>query len=282
MIVFSDLDGTLLTTSKEVSAATWRALDALAESGFDFVPCTGRPLAGVYPDLLRHPAVRFVVSANGATVSELDPDDPAASSARTIHSALLDRTCALAVLEIARDYDVTFDVFADGCNYLRRDLYERLPEFMSEPDILKSMVDTRIPVDEDADATIRRVRDLERVSMYWKDPRDRDAILERLADVPSIDITRSYPTNIEVMAHGASKGSALAWLCAHIGASTDDAVAFGDNLNDLEMIRCAGIGAAVANADADVRAEADVACGTNDQDGVARTIMNLLARRARA
>lgn len=282
MIVFSDLDGTLLTTAKTVSAATWRALDALAGRGFDFVPCTGRPLAGVAAELLAHPAVRYVVSANGATVSELAEDDPTAASAHTIHSALLDRARALAVLDIARDYDVTFDVFADGCNYLRRDLYERLGEFMSEPDILKSMIDTRIPVDEDAGVTIRRVRDLERVSMYWKDPADRDAILSRLATLPGVDITRSYPTNIEVMAKGASKGSALAWLCAHLDLDTREAVAFGDNMNDIEMIRCAGTGVAVANAEAEVRAAADLVCATNDGDGVARTIMDLLAHSASA
>lgn len=278
MIVFSDLDGTLLNSAKEITRATWRALDALAAGGHVFVPCTGRPRSGICPELLAHPSVRFAVSANGATVSAIDPARPSADAAETVHTALLTREHAREALEIARDFDVTFDVFADGCNYLRRDQYERLPEFAREPDILKSMRDTRIPVDEDAAETIARVRNLERVSMYWKDPRDRDAILERLRRVVGIDITRSYPMNIEVMEHGASKGAALVWLCGHLGVDARDAVAFGDNLNDIEMIRAAGTGVAVANAEPEVRAAADLVCASNDEDGVAHAITDLLAR----
>ena len=44
MIVFSDMDGTLLTSDKQMSDATWAMLDELARRGIEFVPCTGRPL----------------------------------------------------------------------------------------------------------------------------------------------------------------------------------------------------------------------------------------------
>ena len=48
MIVFSDMDGTLLTTDKQMSDATWAMLDELARRGIEFVPCTGRPLSGIF------------------------------------------------------------------------------------------------------------------------------------------------------------------------------------------------------------------------------------------
>ncbi len=47
MIVFSDMDGTLLTSDKQMSDATWAMLDELARRGIEFVPCTGRPLSGI-------------------------------------------------------------------------------------------------------------------------------------------------------------------------------------------------------------------------------------------
>ena len=119
MIFFSDLDGTFLDSEKRVDDLCWRALDALTERGWEFVPCSGRPLAGIPREILDHPAVHFAVSANGATVSELGTGTDRLAGARTIHSAPLTREHALACWELARGRDVTFDIFADGHAYRR-------------------------------------------------------------------------------------------------------------------------------------------------------------------
>ena len=71
MIVFSDMDGTLLTSDKQMSDATWEMLDELARRGVEFVPCTGRPLSGIFEPILAHPAVHYAVCANGASVWQL-------------------------------------------------------------------------------------------------------------------------------------------------------------------------------------------------------------------
>ena len=73
MIVFSDMDGTLLTSDKQMSDATWAMLDELARRGIEFVPCTGRPLSGVFEPILAHPAVHYAVCANGASVPSVLP-----------------------------------------------------------------------------------------------------------------------------------------------------------------------------------------------------------------
>lgn len=54
MIFFSDMDGTFLTSTKQVSDMGWRALDALAAARVEFVPCTGRPLSGIPAEVLAH------------------------------------------------------------------------------------------------------------------------------------------------------------------------------------------------------------------------------------
>ena len=175
---------------------------------------------------------------------------------------------------------MTFDIFADGRCYLRRDLFERIDEFARDPYIARSMRDNRTPVDEQPPETLARVRTLERVSVYWRDPADRDAVLAGLARLQGIDVTRSYPMNIEVMDAAASKGSALGWLCDHLGIPRGHSLGFGDNLNDIPLIEAAGTGVAVANAEPEVRAAADVVCASNDEDGVGRFILDALAGRA--
>ena len=84
--------------------------------------------------------------------------------------------------------------------------------------------------------------------------------------------------NIEVMGAGATKGTALTWLCGHLGEDVADAWAFGDNINDIPMIRAAGHGCAMKNAEPEDRAAADAVTEfDNDRDGVARTVMAALA-----
>ena len=276
MIVFSDMDGTFLTTRKEVSATNLAALDALAEAGMEFVPCTGRPLHGMLPVLREHPAVRHAICANGAAIFELDPQDSSLEAARRIHQISLPRERALAIWDVVRGHDVTFDIFADGHCYLRRDLYDRLREFVTDPFAVESMIANRIPVDTEPPETLARVKVLERVSVYWRDPRDRDEIAAALADMGGIEVTSSFPTNIEIMAAGASKGAALRWLCEREGVPVAEAVAFGDNLNDVSMIEAAGMGVAMANAEPEVKAAADAICATNDESGVGSFILERL------
>lgn len=280
MIVFSDMDGTFLTSRKEVSARNLAALDALASAGMAFVPCTGRPLQGILPELMNHPSVHHAICANGAAIFELDPQNRTLAAARRIHQVTLPRARARAIWDVARGRDVTFDIFADGHCYLRRDLYERIGEFVSDPFVAQSMAQNRIPVDTDPAETLANVQVLERVSVYWRDPRDRDEILAGLAGIDGIEVTRSFPTNIEIMGTGASKGAALTWLCDHLDIPVGEAVAFGDNQNDISMIEAAGTGVAVANAEPEVRDAADAICASNDENGVGAFILERLGASA--
>ena len=210
-LVFSDMDGTLLTSDKQMSDATWTMLDELARRGIEFVPCTGRPLSGVFEAILAHPAVHYAVCANGASVWQLDEDVPTdASRATRILSRPLDRAIAHRVHSIAAGHDVTFDIFADGRCFLPRSLYTRLDEFCGgDPHIAASLKRTRTPIDMDIDSKIDEVEVLERIAMYWHDSADRDAIVAALDTLEGIEVTRSYAMNIEVMGGGATKGTAV-------------------------------------------------------------------------
>ena len=284
MIVFSDMDGTLLTSDKQMSDGTWAVLDELARRGIEFVPCTGRPLAGVFEPILAHPAVHYAVCANGASVWQLDEERPT-DTARAVRilSRPLDRARAHRIRAIAAGHDVTFDIFADGKCYLPRALYARLDEFCGgDIHIADSLRRTRTPIDRDIDEQIDAVETLERIAMYWHDPADRDVIAAELGRMDGIEVTRSYAMNIEVMGAGATKGTALTWLCGHVGEDVADAWAFGDNINDIPMIEAAGHGWAMLNAEPEDRAAADaVTVFDNDHDGVARTVMEALSGTAR-
>lgn len=72
------------------------------------------------------------------------------------------------------------------------------------------------------------------------------------------------------------KGRALHWLGRHLSVATARTAAVGDMPNDLPMLRAAGLAAAVANADPRVRQAARIMLPSNDHDGVADLIHQLL------
>jgi hypothetical protein len=89
-------------------------------------------------------------------------------------------------------------------------------------------------------------------------------------------ITWSGGPHIEVFAPGVSKAAGLAALCAELGIAREDVVAVGDHRNDVEMVRWAGRGVAVANAVPELLAAADGVVPANTDDGVAVLVAELL------
>ena len=75
-----------------------------------------------------------------------------------------------------------------------------------------------------------------------------------------------------------NKSTALTRVCQYLGVDTDDCIAFGDSMNDVEILQAAGIGIAMGNADACVKEIADQVCESCDEDGIAKALakMNLI------
>jgi hydroxymethylpyrimidine pyrophosphatase-like HAD family hydrolase len=77
-----------------------------------------------------------------------------------------------------------------------------------------------------------------------------------------------YPTAI-------SKAKGIGVVLEHLGLGVEDACAFGDGTNDLEMIRYGGCGVAMGNAEDVVKAEADIVCPPVWDDGLAQILREL-------
>ena len=78
--------------------------------------------------------------------------------------------------------------------------------------------------------------------------------------------------NIEVNASGVNKGAGILNLGELLGIPREEIMAFGDGMNDLEMVREAGLGIAVENAVQPVKDVADYITVSNENDGVAKAI----------
>ncbi len=85
-------------------------------------------------------------------------------------------------------------------------------------------------------------------------------------------IYQAVPEYVEIMPQGLSKGGGVRWLLQQLGISPERLLAVGDGENDIEMLQLAGIGVAMGNANATVKAAADAIVGSNDDGGVAEAL----------
>ena len=86
------------------------------------------------------------------------------------------------------------------------------------------------------------------------------------------DVTCSAQVLVEVSPLNDNKGEALKFIASHYGVTMDSTVAVGDNLNDLPMIKQAGVGVAVGNAVRELKDAADIVTVSNNDGAVAKII----------
>ena len=79
----------------------------------------------------------------------------------------------------------------------------------------------------------------------------------------------------EISDRGITKSTALASICQYLNADVKDCIAFGDSMNDAEILQSAGIGIAMGNAEERVKALADQICERCDEDGIAKALTRM-------
>ena len=176
---------------------------------------------------------------------------------------------------------VLYDCYRGEWGYMTQWMYEAAPDFFAlEPEILKLVRRLRKPVPE-LKENIREVDvPLEKLQMYFRPEQmaERERQLLKLPRLfPEIAATSSLKNNIEINSIKAGKGRALLELCAQLGIAPEDTVAFGDGLNDADMLEAAGYGAAMENAADAVKQKADTVIENNNDAGVGKEIFRLLS-----
>lgn len=262
-----DIDGTLLTSDKTVSARTRTALDGARVAGVRLVLVTGRRLPSARRVARDVGGDVPLIAHNGALVA----DGPA-----LLVSLPLPRALARHAVEIGLSVGaepvlhcgaggegrVLIRAGARPSPHVRYYLERAAPDVRAVPDLARAL-ETEEPM---------------QVMFGGTGP---DMARTRTALAPGLDgparIERSvYPATglviLEVLEKTVAKAAAVAWLQARWGIAPEDTLAIGDNWNDREMISAAGVGYLMGNADPELRRLGLAVLPTNDDDGVAVAI----------
>ena len=268
-LIALDLDGTLLNREKQIPPENLAALERAHRAGIVLVPASGRSRAGI-PDCVKAaPYFRYFITSNGASVWDR-------ARGEEIWSAPIAPELALRALAALGEMDGETDVYADGGGLIGAASVKRLAEFPMPARQLAYIRATRRPVASLRDA-VAAARSVELMQILLREPAQKQALIARLREqFPGLSVVTSMDNNIELNSARAGKGAALTALCGLLGIPTEQTAAFGDEQNDLPMLRAAGLGIAMGNAQPEVRAAAGLVTGTNEEAGVAQAIFRLL------
>lgn len=264
-LIGMDLDGTLLTTKKELTAYTREVLSRAVKQGIIVMPATGRPLKGITDDLLEFSGFRYAVTANGGRVLNI-------RTGETLFEELVPAETAGKVLEILGHYDTLREIYFDGIGYAQEDALQNISRYLEEAPMMEYIMRTRIAVPDLWAKFEEENRAVDKVQGLFTSLEERDMAIRELREVSGIEITGALKKNIEVNAAGVNKGRALLRLGELLGIRREEIMAFGDGANDLKMIKEVGVGVAMENAKDELKEAADYIAGSNDKDGVARFI----------
>ena len=263
-LVASDIDGTILGHDGRISDRTVRAFHACREAGVELVFVTGRPPRWLHPleEQLGHTGT--VICSNGAVVWDLEEDRLV--SARTM--ALADMFEARRIIKSLRPTALfaaeTLNGFHLEPGFIENDTSEILSEFTPAP------LAQTLSADDAVVKFLAIVRE-----------GTADAFLAEVA--PAVgglaNVTHSAPTvaMLELSVPGINKAVTLAEYARSLGIGAADVVAFGDMPNDIEMLRWAGHGYAMASGHPEAIRAAGQQAPHFDDDGVAQVLEEKLA-----
>lgn len=268
-LLFLDLDGTLLNDRKEITPGNRRALEQALQRGHGVIITTGRPLKSAME--LAHrlgldtPGC-YLVAYNGAAVYDWGKQ-----------SQIYSRTLG---------YDTVNRVFdhinPTGIHVQTYDSRSVLVEKRCDNGTVRRYcglgIGFRVIEDVHTDLTEEPVKILV-IDFHNRQALEQIQSWLRAEMDDVVDCFFSCSEYLEVVPKGINKGEAVRMLCRILDVPVRNAVAVGDEANDLTMIRTAGIGVAMANGIEAVKAAADyITERDNNHDGIAEVVEQFLSQ----
>lgn len=262
LIVASDLDGTLLTDDKKLTDKNKEIIEKLIENGGYFVPATGRPISGIPEFLKEIRGIKYIILSNGAAVLHMQTGE-------VIYKNQFEPEEAKEIIKILRSFGTMFDFYADGVGRIEANFLEDLQKYNIEPEIEKIIKKTRKPVESLDEFLEKEQCHVEKFNMFFAQQEKREEARVALSKIPNILVTSSVKNNLEINAATCNKGNALKALADYLGVDIEKTMAFGDNSNDIAMIKEAGLGVAMKNGSKEARAVSDyISEYSNNESGV--------------
>lgn len=280
-LVALDIDGTLFDSHGLISERTVNAIKKCTDKGIYVVFSTGRDYEALPLLQVAGSGMRYAITTNGSALYELGT-----------RKCLWENTMTTEDIELVLKYSDGRDIFPflfiDGRGYAKRDDYGIFKR-VAWPEHLKTDTRKNMNLVDDLEALVRNSdRGVQKGAILFPSLQDAhinpegsrltgwDEARAYLDNIPGIHAVDGGCDNLEFNRSDTTKASGLRQLCHLLNVPVEATIAIGDSENDLEVLKTAGTGVAMANAPDEVKAHADYVTASNDDDGVARVLERLV------
>lgn len=252
-LIALDVDGTLLDDDHHLSEENKQAVAEVTRQGGLIVLCTGRSPQNSIPLMEEMGLTGYVLGHNGAATVRIEDRE-------VLHQYGLDARGLDPYIQYCRernihfDINTAFDMYVDNIENLSSEANHMYENFHIVPASLPAWDDFREPV--------------VKFTVFTKPDILDEAQREWGTWTQQYNILRSGEFFIDFMHPEASKGNALKHLAVQLGIPREEVLSIGNYFNDISMLTFAGLGIAMDNSPAEVKAAADTVTGTNNEHGV--------------
>lgn len=256
-LIALDLDGTLTNERKEITPRTYDALMLAQQRGAKLCLASGRPPYGMRPLALQLHMDEYggmLVCYNGGHIEEC-------GTGRVLVEQTLSEDLLPQLVAYQKESGLTL------MTYHEKTIYTEQPQ---NPYVMQSSRNNKMRIHGVGDFIRDTPRPINKCLMVGHPsliPQWETRMATEMGD--RMHILHSTPYFIELLPPGIDKGIALNTVLDYYGMQRQHLIAFGDSHNDIDMLRLAGIGVAMGNAEEEVKAAADVVTMSNEEDGIA-------------
>lgn len=282
-LIVIDLDGTLLNSYGEVSNRNKKAIQQAIQKGTKIVLASGRPIMSVKNLANEIGASQYIICGNGAITYDTE-------NSEIIYNRFLEKFKVLQIIKICEENSIFYNVYTQNTILTKNLNYNVLfyhQENANKPENKKTsitIVDNmqeyiqnrqeedylKITICDDNKivfgSIIRKLHTINKIDVLDVEHMSRKMIKDG-TDKVSIEYFYTEITNTNV-----DKWQAIKNLIEKLGIEKEQVIAIGDNINDAEMVKQAGLGIMMGNSAPYIKEMADIVVASNEQDGVAEAI----------
>lgn len=260
-LIAADMDGTLLSSRKQLPKGFFPLVRTLKKIGVRFAPASGRQYYNLYEQFGEIADELMYISENGGMVCD---------GREIVSFEAMPQQLVCAAVELARGLPNVHAIASmrDGAAYEDDDpvFVENMAMYYARrkkvPDLLEAVQQEPVC----------------KVALFCKNAAETNVLpyYRQMFD-DKLQVALSGADWVDLMRLGLSKGVAVGVMCDNLHITPAQCMAFGDYLNDVELLRSVGESYAMANAHEQLKKVAKHVCPSNDEDGVCRTIRSVLA-----
>ena len=282
-LVAIDLDGTMLNSYGVVSEETKNTIKEIEKQGVEVIIASGRPIDSIKEIAREIESKNYFIAGNGAIIYDIKKD-------KIIYEKTLSKEKVLEIIKICEENSISYNVYTER-EILATSLKYNVLYYHKENLKKEENKKTKINIVNNMYEYVKNKEDARflKITICDESKTVFNSIIKKLKDVKNIEIldvshmarktivhgTEEYQISYyytEISTENVDKWEAIKFLIEKLNIKKEEVIAIGDNSNDKNMIKNAGLGIAMKQSTPSVLEIADEVTESNNEDGVAEIL----------